>query len=176
MAQQHDSDGDAWTWAALEPEPTERERAMLDRFAEEYLVDGDPTKAASRIGFQGGFAVEYGKRFITRSYVQRRIEQLKHAQKDPRREKEYMKNVVVSVLHAVATQENQKGAARVAAAAKLSSIFGLEGNGPGGIGPGGPGVPGKGGVIIVPAIADIDEWEAVAMAQQAKLIEDSRVE
>lgn len=33
----------------------------------------------------------------------------------------------------------------------------------------------RGGIMIVPAILPADEWEALAMPQQAKLIEDSRL-
>lgn len=33
----------------------------------------------------------------------------------------------------------------------------------------------KGGIMILPAILPADEWEALALPQQAKLIEDSRL-
>lgn len=170
MAQHANNDEDAWTWAAMEPEPTERERALLDLFCSEYLVDGDSTKAASRCGFQAAFAKEYGTRFFQKSYVQRRLKQLEHARKDPKVEEEYMRSVCVNVLHKVATNEYERGAARVAAVRELKAVFGIDKQpdlGQGGV---------RGGVLVVPAKLSISEWEAIASESQRKLMEESRVD
>lgn len=173
MAQHDDADAgnDAWTWAALEPEPTEREKALLDLFCQEYLVDSNATLAASRCGFQAGFAEEYGKRFFQRAYVQRKLRALLEAEPEAKAEEKYNRRLVINTLREVAANKYQKATARVAAARGLASIYGMD-------------APiktqntniNKGGVLVVPAIASIEDWEAAAKSSQGKLMEDSRVD
>lgn len=177
MASEFESDSDAWAWAALEPEPTERERVLLDMFCTEYLVDFDDVAAARRVGFQDAFAEEYGKRFMRKAYVQKRLRALKEAETDPKAEARYNKRVVLNVLREVATNKYAPSAARVAAAKGLSDVYGLTGGGTKGGGIGNPGDPtSRGGVIMVPAIASLDDWEAAAMQSQTKLVEETRLE
>ena len=160
---------DSWAWAAMEPEPTERERALFDLFCQEYLVDRDYVKAASRCGFQAVFCSEYGKLLFQKSYVQRKLAALEHSRADPVREKEWDAINTRARLRAIINDEHQKASSRVSAARELNAMHGLH-------------APTKidmtarsGGVMVIP-IGDIDTWEQQATASQSKLMEDSRVE
>jgi hypothetical protein len=161
---------DAWAWAAMEPEPTARDKALYDLFAEEFLVDGDPIMAAYRCGFMDGFAKEWGERLFRKAYVQKRIKQLRDIIPDEKTEATYLKRVVINTLRETATNKYAKDSARVQAAAQLKQILGMDA----------PvkstqEITHKGGVIMVPAIANIDDWEAAAQASQGALAEASRV-
>jgi hypothetical protein len=163
------SDPNNWTWAAMEPELTEREKALRDVFVNEYLVDYDIIKAAQRCGFQHSFAKDYGIKFWNESYVQKRIELVKHSRVDEKQMEEFDRATVRAVLRKEMQNQFNSGAARVAAAAKMASILGMdkpvetpaEGEH-------------RGGVLMVPAIANMNDWEAVAQASQAKLVADAR--
>ena len=163
---------DAWTWAALEPEPTESERALYDMFAQEYLRDTNATLAASRCGFQAGFAEDFGKRLFTKSYVQKKLAALKLVKADTKSDTEYDHSLVINNLRAIAADPYQTGAARVAAAKQLSAIRGfnaptraqVELNG-----------AARGGVVLLPGIAKLEDWEDDAIRSQQSLAEESRV-
>lgn len=170
MASNQSFPNDAWTWAALEPEPTDNERALFERFAYEYLVDRDPARAASRCGFQAAFALEYGRQLLTRSYVQRRLAELERTPVDPKGEREVDAMMTKARLRAIRDDAGQKASARVAASRELNAMHGLH-------------APTKidlkaqhkGGVMMLPVMS-MEEWEAAAQASQSKLIEDSKVE
>lgn len=155
----------------MEPPPTDRERELYDRFAAEYLYDQNATLAASRCGFQAGFAVEYGKQLITKSYVQRKIAELRLRPADSKADRDFDRTLTVNTYRSIAADPYQKGAARVAAAAKLALLHGFN-------------APTKaqldinasrGGVVLLPGIAKLEDWEAAAAASQAALAEASRV-
>lgn len=156
----------------MEPPPTDRERELFDRFAEELLRDENPTLAASRCGFQAGFAIEYGKQLNAKSYVQRKVAELRSMRKDTKGDREYDHKLVVNTLRSVASDPYQKASARVQAAARLALLHGfnaptktqLDINGS------------RGGVVLLPGIAKLEDWEAAAVASQDALAEASRVE
>jgi len=148
-----------------------RERALLDLFVQEYLVDYSPTNAAMRCGFQKSFAVQYGMQFMERPYVQRRIKALEFAPADPKADEEYNK---ARVKQALIKEAYYKGpgsshAARVTALRALAELYGMqapkrvEQN-----------VKVQGGVMQVPGIASLDEWEQAAAESQEKLVRDTR--
>lgn len=155
----------------MEPEPTDTERKLLDLFCEEYLVDMDTTRAASRCGFQDGFAKDYGIRFFNKSYVQKRIAALQRAKLDERKEREFDAINTRARLRAIINDNYAKPAARVAAARELNAMHGLRGQ------TGGPAqnTGQRGGIVLLPAIANMDEWEKAAQASQSALAEASRV-
>lgn len=162
--------GDSLTWAAMEPEFSEQERALRDRFVEEYLVDYSPLNAARRVGFSNSFAQEYAKRFMEESYVKRRI---KHYEERTDLNEEdletYNKVRIRNRLMREAHDMFANGSSRVAALGKLMSLYGMDA----------PTrikqeVEHRGGVMTVPAIANINDWEKVAMASQAELAESAR--
>lgn len=155
----------------MEPEPTEQERQLYDRFAAELLIDNDPTRAASRCGFQAGFAEEYGRRFVRISYVQRRIAEMRRGNVDTAADNEYDKASIINTLRRVMMDDYQRGTARVAAARSLAELrgFTLAAKAP-------ADASIRGGVVLMPGIAKIDDWEAQAEASQRKLAEESRVD
>jgi Terminase small subunit len=157
--------GAAWAWAAMEPEPTDEDRKLLDLFCQEYLVDESATKAASRCGFQAGFAEQYGALFITKSYVQRRLVALRHAKVDEKAREQYDKRVVMNVLREVASNQMQRASARVAAAGRMASILGMD-------------APKKGasaasGKVLVMPYLSREDWEQQVPIRQAKLQEET---
>lgn len=163
------SEVDNWTWAAMAPELDPQEKALRDRFVEEFLVDGNAYLAALRVGFQAGFAKDYSAKFFNEPYVQQRLEHLKQNPGEAKQVEKYDKNLVMATLRTVATNQFEKGAARVAAAAKLAAIYGMDK----------PvekktTITHKGGVLMVPAIANLDDWEAIAKQSQEKLLADVR--
>jgi hypothetical protein len=162
--------GDWQAWAAMAPELTEQERALRDRFVDEYLVDYSPLNAARRVGFSNAFAEEYAKRFMTEPYVRQRIKRLEtSSQVDEEDLEEYNKKRIRAQLMREAHDQFSTGAARVAALGKLMSMYGMDA----------PTriqqeIEHRGGVMRVPAIANLDDWERTAMAEQAKLTEAAR--
>ena len=168
MASDH-STGEAWTWAAMEPELSERERALRDLFVDELLVDGEWVKAAQRCGFQYAFAEEYAKKFEQEAYVQKRIALKRQQPVDPDKLADFDKRIARNVLVQEAQNPNTTGATRVAAARNLMIMYGMD-------------APTKiqqevehrGGVMMVPAIASLDDWERFAQASQQKLAADAR--
>lgn len=162
---------DSWTWAAMEPEPSETEKALLDRFVTEFLVDGDPTLAASRCGFQGGFAEQYGKQFYTRAYVQRKIRELKRLEpQDPKLEEGYLRRMVITRCHDVLMNKYSKGSDVVRASAQLDNMYGWSSTARRA-----QSAAAQSGVMVIP-LASMEEWEKAAAASQQRLIEESRVD
>lgn len=161
-----------WEWAVMEPELSEREKALRDMFVNELLVDESrPVEAAMRCGFQAAFAKDYAQRFLNESYVQQRLEAVRHLKADPKTADEYDLADVRSSLRREMKNQFGTPAARVAAAVKLQEMIERDrerreaekpNNGL------------RGGVLLVPMIASIDNWEEVAMRSQAKLVSDVR--
>lgn len=157
-----------WTWAQMEPELTVQERELRNAFVDEYLVDYDELAAARRIGFSAAFAKEYAKRFMEESYVNKRIKYVRGLDLDEGELKTYDAKVIRNQLVREAHNQYSTGAARVAALANLMKFHGIgdknkeqeDGD--------------RSGMMIVPAIANVEEWEKEAMASQAKLQEDAR--
>lgn len=161
-----------WSWAQMEPEPSEEERNILDRFCVEFLVDGDATRAASRVGFQAGFAAQYGKLFYQKAYVQKKLRAMREASPpDKKTEEDYLRRLTIRRLSDVLNSPYSKGSDVVRAGAQLGILFGW--NTPQARIPEGSGQ--AQGVILVP-IGTMEDWEAAAAASQQKLIEASRVE
>lgn len=153
----------------MSPELSDMEKQLRDNFVREYLTDGNPYKAAIRVGFQAAFAKDYAAKFMNESYVLQQIESVRQRKVPEATLDAYDKNIVRDVLRRTAQDEFAPHAARVAAASKMAAILGMD-------------KPTevknehthKGGVLMVPAIANLDDWEAVAKTQQAKLAADVR--
>lgn len=163
-------DTSQWQWAAMEPELNQREKDLRNLFVNEYLVDYNPIEAAQRCGFQYAFAKDYAIKFLNESYVQRRIKELEHTKPPaPKQLEEYNKERVIAGLMREAHNVMTTGSCRVAALSTLAKIYGMDKT------PElKPDHTHKGGVLMVPAIANLDDWEQVAQASQAKLVADVR--
>lgn len=162
---------DVWTWIAREPAPTENERALYNQFCQEYMADGDVSLAAMRCGFTKEFAEECGNRMYGTSYVQKELRRLREVKPDPEVEKEYDTRIAMNTLREIASNRFASSASRVAAAKALAEIHGVSAGGAEE-----ETATEKGGVIMVPAIANIDAWQAAASESQTKLASASRVD
>lgn len=157
---------------ADEIELSARERALRDLFVKEYMLDFDPVTACMRCGFQSVMAAQYATRFMEEPYVQRRIaaEQMRIAAADDEEQQDMEKQRIIAGLLREAHYRGpgSSHAARVAAFAKLASIKGLDKETKAQLGE-------QSGVMLVPGISNLDEWENIAQKSQEKLAHDSVV-
>lgn len=156
-----------WTTEGMAPELSQQEMQLRDRFVKEYLLDYDGTAAAMRIGFGESFAGTYAQKFLQEPYT---LQQIKKAETaladDPDAESEAIKRRVQAALlrEAYYNGPGASHAARVNALSKLAIIHDMDA----------PTkikaeVENRGGVMMVPGIADVDEWSKIAGAAQAQL-------
>ncbi len=167
------SDDYNWTSACMDrTELSDQEKALRDLFVAEYLVDYDQVAAAIRCGFSAGFAGDYAKKFMGEPYVQKKLkgEQLAEPQnKEEEADQERIhKRKILAALMREAHNPMISGAARVGALSRLAAIYQMD-------------MPAKGaaemhrgGVMMVPAIANIDEWQTAAIASQTQLVLEAR--
>lgn len=149
-----------------------REKALRDLFVKEYLVDFDAISACLRCGFTSVTAQQYAHKFMEEGYVQKKLatEQAKFGSVDDVDSKEALKQQIITGLIREAHNRGtgSSHSARVAALSKLASIVGLDAVNKLMAGE-------QSGVMMVPAIASLDDWEAAAQASQEKLAHDSVV-
>ena len=158
--------------AAMHPPLSDREKALRDMFVEQYFVDYNATNAALRCGFMRSFATEYATQFMGEPYVQMCLAQHQNnaITQDPETDT-YTKQRIMNALMKEAHYHGPGAShgARVSALAKLASLHGMDREAKAtkekGV---------RGGVMSVPAIADIDEWEEVAVTVQEKLVQHAR--
>jgi len=153
-------------------EKSENEKKLREWFVSEYLFDYRPYDACLRMGFEEPHATEYARKFMKDSYVQRTIRRYIEEQEDNSEfESEVQKRQVKAALIREANYHggDSSHGARVQALGKLVSIFGMdapkkvESN-----------VNVQGGIMVVPAIASVDNWQQSAVTAQQNLIDDSR--
>ena len=150
---------------------TKQEQELRDLFVTEYLLDYDAYAAALRVGFQEQYAHQYASQFMGESYVRKRIAEITHGA--PENEKEWKEATQRKIVASMFREANYNGpgsshGARVAALSKLASLFDMDK----------PSkveqtITHKGGVMAVPGIASIDEWEKQALASQEKLTSEA---
>lgn len=148
-----------------------REKALRDLFVSEYLVDYDQLRAAQRCGFNYQFAVEYAKKFMDEPYVQQQINAVKFRDYPERDVAEYDKKRIIASLMSEAHYKGpgSSHSGRVSALAKLAVIYGMDA----------PkkveqSVTHRGGVMSVPGIASLDDWEKAAAQSQDALVQHAR--
>lgn len=162
-----------WTSEAMAPELSKSEKHLRDQFVAEYMQDFDQTAAAIRLGFGASFASAYATQFMEEPYVRKAIaERQKELAEDPKAEAEETKRRIRASLLREAHYRGpgSSHAARVSALGQLKAVYGMD-------------QPVKtinehlhrGGVMQVPAIASIEDWEAAATESQEKLRVDSEV-
>ena len=108
----------------FDPEPTEQEKLLWDRFVEEYVKDYNPVEACIRVGFNLNFAVEYAKVFMTKPYVQKAIMAHKQAPVEEQDHLAKVKAMIESTL--MECMQNGQPSTRVIAAKTLASIHGID--------------------------------------------------
>lgn len=162
-----------WAEEAMSQNLSAKERELRDKFVEEYLIDFDQTAAAIRIGFSASFAQTYAEKFMTEPYVRKKISDMQTAMaEDEKIEAELDRRRIRAALMREAHYRGpgSSHSARVNALAKLASIRDMD-------------APTKikadlslrGGVMLVPAIANLEEWEKAAQASQTDLQKDSNL-
>lgn len=150
---------------------TSQEIELRKKFVEEYLVDFNAIKAAIRIGFREQFAKDYSSQFMAEPFVQRLIkERQDESPEDEFEEEEVLKR---RVLKGLVREANYFGpgsshTGRVAALTRIAEITKLS-NGDKNVN-----VNVTGGVMQVPGIASIEDWQKEAESSQEKLVEDTR--
>lgn len=161
--------------AAMMPEMSDREKALRDLFVREYLEDYNPIAACLRCGFMRSFAKEYAEKFMDEPYVRQQLQLLEQTAPVPNTGSsdadQYNKQRIVNGLFREAHNMSSSGSARVAAFSKLAQIYQLDQ--PVKIDPN-KNTKHRGGIIQVPEIADVTEWEEVAVSTQEKLVSDVR--
>jgi len=148
---------------------TEQEKALRDLFIAEYLVDYDMVAAAMRCGFAASFASDYAKKFMEEPYVRKELSARQTAEPTSEQdEKQSHKRKILAALLREAHNPLVSGASRVAALSRLAAIYGMDQpeKAPEGVY--------RGGVMQVPAIADLNDWQTVAIESQARLVEEAR--
>jgi hypothetical protein len=151
----------------LPAEMSAREKALRDTFVAEYLIDYSQVKAAMRCGFPREFAIEWGQKLMEEPYVQKKLTQLEMTPMDEKAEFEYNRQRIKQQLMKEAYYKGpgSSHAARVSALAKLAVIYDLEAPKKSKID-----VNHRGGVMQVPPVAGVDDWESAALASQEALM------
>ena len=145
---------------------TEHEKNTRKQFVTEYMKDRNPTRAAMRIGYSALFAKDFSEKFMLESYTLKLISDAEGGVGEGEIDDEKEKRKILNALWREANNMYSAPAARVAALAKLTSIFGMD-------------APTKsqvettnkdGGMFVVPGIMNECQWTAQAAAQQEELI------
>ena len=160
-----------WTEESLvERELTEREKDLRRRFVDEYMHDHNSVKAVIRIGFGESFATEYAKRFMTEPFVLRLIRERETETSkdndiwsDPNRIATVIKNKILK--EADFNGIGASHAARVTALRTLVEVLGLRAPTKSEVD-----VNMRGGVMMVPGIASLEDWERSAQQEQVDLM------
>ena len=146
----------------LEEELSPLEKELRELFVREYLFDRDPTLAAVRCGFRFESARKYGADFLREVYVQNKIKDVILSDDIT---PDIDKKIVLNTLREGTVVPIEMS--RVSAASKLASILGMDA-------PTKSEVTHRGGVMAIPTIAGMDDWEKAAMASQDALLNDTR--
>lgn len=161
-----------WSEEAKVPELSPAEKVTRDKFVQQYLLDYNGTAAAIRVGFGEAFAKGYADKFLTEPYVLQQIKAHETAlANDPDAEEAETKRRVRAALLREAYYDGPGAShsARVSALSKLAALMGMEG----GDNKKQADLANRGGVMEVPAIADLATWGADAAAAQRKLQQEA---
>jgi hypothetical protein len=151
------------------------EMVLRDQFVETYLTDYDAFAACVRIGYGPAYAKDYCVRFMQESYTLQRISQRERERNPASATDEELAITQAEMKQQIMTglvrEANYRGpgasqAARVAALAKLASLYGMD-------------QPVKtqvevsthaDGTIVIPGMMTPEQWEKAAAEQQDKLV------
>jgi hypothetical protein len=130
-------------------------------FAAEYVKDNDAVNALMRCGMVAVYAMQHAAEIMEEPYVQELIsrESFKFQELDATKE---LKEESIMELRRIISSKTAKDNDKISAISKLSSIYGWESNGNSEL---------PSGVMIVPAMTDIDSWSTMAVASQDMLRE-----
>lgn len=151
------------------------EMNIREQVVREYLYDYSWTKACLRCGFRPEFAADNAERFSKDPYCLWRVKEIareKGLNPNPEQKAKDLEQDKVDIINALKKEAHYYGpgssqAARVSALGKLAQLMGME--------------PPKAvkaevtakGVMVVPGIANTDDWERIAQEQQEQLQDDT---
>jgi hypothetical protein len=136
---------------------------LRDRFVEQYVIDYDAVAATRRLGYPGDFARDIAVKFIHCPYVNRQVQKFEDAQDvNGNLDQEQRRLIAALRKEAAYYGPGSSHAARVAALGKLASLRKMDQ-------PVKVDVTNRGGVMVVPGIVSLDNWEADAVASQEAL-------
>ena len=144
---------------------SDTEKSLRDQFVKEYIIDYDRYKACIRIGFNHQSALRWGNTFLNEGYVNRKIKdyEFKKAEETDTQKQEDSA-IVLNTLREAAQNGNYN--TRVAAASTLAKILGMDKEAK-------TDEEFQGGILVIPAIANVEEWELVAVQSQKELVDIS---
>jgi hypothetical protein len=140
---------------------SDAEVALRDAFVKEYIIDYDRYKACLRIGFNHQTALKWGQTFLQEVYVNRKIKEYEFKKaEETDTQKQEDSAIVLNTLREAAQNGNYN--TRVAAASTLAKILGMDKEAK-------TDDEFQGGILVIPAIANVEEWEMVAVDAQKEL-------
>jgi len=148
------------------------EKTVRDQFVDQYMLDRDAHGACLRIGYTGPLAVQKAFEFMDEPYVRQRIAHLEFMEEeDPKgalcRKRKIIEASLMREAHRFTSDKSHSS--RVKALVALAGIYDMNA----------PirtksEVTHRGGVMLIPAVASVDDWEKAAVSSQEKLIADAR--
>lgn len=154
---------------------TEDEIAIRNAVVKEYLFDYSWVNACKRVGMNSAMAIDYAKRFQDDGYCQKRIKELQEQKATSsnmtrKQEEELERQRIIEGLRFESqnTGPGSSQSARVAAYKQLCAIYGFEAPKQQKVE-----VGVSSGVMLVPMVGSMDDWEKAANASQTKLQEDT---
>jgi len=154
----------------FDEELTPREKEIRDEFIT-YLLDcGDPIQAAIMVGYNASYARTFADKFMLEGYVLReyRRRQREDESSAPEFENPFHRDLW-NRAHRMSMDKREQGAVRLGALRVLVNIAGLEKSAKQEIE-----LTYRGGVMQVPGIASVEDWERVAGESQSKLVRESQ--
>lgn len=165
-----------WTRSIeFEADLTADEISIRDAVVAEYLFDYNWVNACKRVGMNAAMAFDYAKRFQDDGYCQKKLKELQKSKaassaQTRKQEIEEERQRIIEGLRFESTYNgpNSSQSARVAAYKQLCAIYGFEAPKQQKVD-----VGVSSGVMLVPMVGSMDDWEKAANASQTKLQEDT---
>lgn len=166
-----ESDFSFWAEQSMQAPLSENEKRLRERFVEQYMQDFNVRGAAMRMGFVETVALDFGMKLLNDPYSQQLISLAQSAEPvDEKTEESETKRKIRALLLKEANYHGpgSSHSARVSALAKLSAFYGMDAPVKSKID-----ITHQGGVMAVPGIASVDDWEKQAEATQEQLVRDT---
>jgi hypothetical protein len=143
------------------------QKTLREEFVAKYVIDYDPIRAVREMGYGNEWANDIARRFMDCPYVAKKIREYEDST-DADLDVETRRLFAALRREASYSGPGASHAARVAALSKLASLRGMDK----------PvkhehDVTQRGGVMQVPGIASIGDWEKAATSSQEELTRDA---
>lgn len=164
--------GRYWDPLVMQQELSPVEKQLRDTFVTEYLKDYNAWAAAVRTGYLNTVAVDMARFLMSDPYVQKEITRRQSAiPENPREVEKKQRQLVKEWLIEEARYKGPDSThgGRVSALKTLCNILEMEG-----ATKIKSEVTHRGGIMVVPGVASVSDWEKAAQASQDKLVQDAR--